>query len=45
MLKLECRLPEESNNSVIDILYLSQGAYFSHGGVDIFIARIYFHQN
>lgn len=37
VLKLECRWPEESNNSVIDILDLSQGAHFSHGGVDVYM--------
>lgn len=34
---VECGLPEESNNSVIDILDLSQGAYFSHGGLAVYI--------
>lgn len=36
---VECGLPEESNNFVIDILDLSQGAYFSYGGVDVCIYR------
>lgn len=34
---VECGLPEESNNSVIDILDLSQGAYFSHGGCCVYL--------